>query len=254
MPLENELLTAAFDKLDDRGERVRALMEKVSKADLATFWAKLDSSAIYHDRAIEGEVISPDELSAAFDPRMISDISRQALFASLRNHREAFVLVREYVRRKNFSFSLDVFLSLHRLFATREGEDNPEFRTDIPLHRTYFHEISLAAAIDRDMAELLAWMNDRDEQQELHPMAWAARFHHRFMRIFPWSGTSGKIGRAVMHIHLMRNGYLPAVIHATERQRYYESLRCSTTDLMDLLIDSETSAFQAAQRFLGPRQ
>jgi Fic family protein len=248
--IENESLTTDLDSLDDKGERVRSLMEKISKVDLGLFWSQLDISAIYHDRAIEGEVVSPDELSAAFDPRMISDVSRLALFTSLRNHRQAFIRQREFARRRDSVFTLEMFQSFHQLFSTREGDDGAEFRKDIPLHRTYFHEISPAASIEKDMADLIAWMNDPADRQDLHPVVWASRFHYRFMRVFPWPGTSGKIGRAFMNIYLLRNGYLPAIIHATDRQRYYETIRSSAPDLLQLIIESENSAFDSAIRFL----
>jgi len=250
LQIENEALVFALDNLDDKGERVRELMEKISAANLSLFWSQLDISAIYHDRAIEGEVVSPDELSAAFDPRMISDASRIALFTALRNHRQAFIKVRELSRVPDLTFTLQTFQMFHVLFSTREGDEDSGFRRDIPLHRTYFHEISQAAYIDNSMAELISWMNDPADRQELHPVLWAARFHHRFMRIFPFLNTSGKVGRAIMNVYLLRNGYLPAVVHATDRQRYYETIRSSAPDLVQLIVDSETASFDSAIRFL----
>jgi len=249
LQIENEVMVAALDSLDDKGERVRELMQNISATDLSTFWNQLDISAIYHDRAIEGEVVSPEELSAAFDPRMISDASRLALFTALRNHRMAFIRVREMARVDDLKFSMGTFQAFHTLFSTRE-DDEKGFRRDIPLHRTYFHEITPASYIESSMTELISWMNDPGDQRDLHPILWAARFHHRFMRIFPYLNTSGKVGRAVMNVFLLHNGYLPAVIHATDRQRYYETIRSAAPDLVQLITDSETASFDSAIRFL----
>jgi Fic family protein len=70
------------------------------------------------------------------------------------------------------------------------------------------------------------------------------------MHIFPFLETSGKIGRAVMNLLLVRSGYLPAIIHATERQRYYEVLRQSQGGLTEVLVDSVMASLEAAARFL----
>lgn len=251
LQIENESLVAALDFLDDKGETVRRLMGKLTPSELTAFWYQLDISAIYHDRAIEGEVVFPEELSSAFDPRMISDVSRAALFQALRNHRQAYVRIRSLARLPEIQFSLEMFHGFHDLFSNRENtDDESSFRRDIPLHRTYFHEISPAATIETSMNELITWMNDPADCNDLHPLLWASRFHHRFMRIFPYLETSGKVGRAVMNVYLLRNGYLPAVVHATERQRYYETIRSTPAELIQLIIDSETASFDSAIRYL----
>ena len=75
-------------------------------------------------------------------------------------------------------------------------------------------------------------------------------FYSCFMHIFPFSDTTGKVGRTMMNMVLIRFGYLPAIIHATERQHYYEAIRQSQGDLLELLIESANSSLEAAGKFL----
>jgi Fic family protein len=70
------------------------------------------------------------------------------------------------------------------------------------------------------------------------------------MRVFPFAETTGKVGRTTMNMALIRQGYLPAIIHATERQRYYESIRQSQDDLITLVAESAISSLDAAEKYL----
>ena len=126
-------------------------------------------------------------------------------------------------------------------------------RQEIPLHRTYLHEIQEPGTIEESMKELVQWLaNPVEEEGEAihHPVLFVSKFHHKFMRIFPYLETSGKMGRLMANMVLMHHGYLPAVIHATERQRYYETLKDPRRGLTNLIVDSLESSLEAAERFL----
>jgi len=252
LQLESESATNVLARLDERAEEVRLLMEAADPLDIAGLWAQLDVSGIYHDCALEGQVISPEELTAAFDDTAVKDATALPVFATLRNHKQAYDAIRELAARKRFEFSLDLFKYFHSLFASNTDEARTgRYRKDIPLHRSYFHEINEPQKIGANMRQLITWANDPEESENTHPIIWAAKFHFNFMRIFPFTETSGKVGRAVMNLILVRHGYLPAVIHATERQRYYEALRQQQQVLTDLVFDSELAALDAAIRFLA---
>ena len=248
---ESESIGGMLERLDARADEVRVLMENSTVEDLIDLWNQLDVSAIYHDCALEGQVISSEELKTSFDPRAVTDATSFQLYSSLRAHRTAYELIRQLATARELRYDMALLKKFHAHFVSKpENSRNFEFRQDIPLHRSYFHEINEAGQIVGNMTKLLAWMNDPADQEELHPVTWATRFHYNFMRIFPFMETSGKIGRAIVNLVLVRQGYLPAVIHATERQRYYEALRQSQNGLTELVIDSARASLEAAHRYL----
>jgi len=53
-----------------------------------------------------------------------------------------------------------------------------------------------------------------------------------------------------MNAILVHHGYLPAIIHATERQRYYEALRNNQQMFTELVAESASASLDAASRFL----
>ncbi len=249
--IESESLIAQYNKIDDKVEHVRALMERISPHYLVEFWNQLDVSSIYHDCALEGEVISPEELNNALDSRTPTDATNLAFFTAIRNHKKSFSVGRNIARQKEIDFTQEFFEKLNMLFSPIDTDiELRGYRKDIPLHRTYFHEISKANVITEKMDSLISWMADISERKTMHPISWAAKAHHKFMRIFPYSDTSGKVGRMSMNIYLIKNGYLPAIIHSTERQRYYESIKGTSDELIQLIIDSEMAALDSALRFL----
>jgi len=249
--LDTERSSAQFEGLDSRAEQIRDLMERATAEDIASLWYQLDVSAIYHDCALEGLVLSPEELDAAFNPRAIADASHLSLYNALRTHRRGYDLMRRLAATPPSEFTLDVFKQFHQAFISDADEGRGgRLRTDMPLHRTYFHEICEPDKIAANLRKLLTWANDPDEAAQLHPVEWAARFHQMFMHIYPYSDASGKIGRAIMNTSLVRNGYLPAIIHATERQRYFEALRGKQQQLTTLVAESALASLDAASRFL----
>ncbi|UOR05666.1 Fic family protein [Hymenobacter aerilatus] len=74
------------------------------------------------------------------------------------------------------------------------------------------------------MTDLVAWYRQEAEQSTLHPVALAAEFHYRFVRIHPFDDGNGRMSRLLMNLILLRHGYPMTVIKATDRNRYLAAL------------------------------
>jgi Fic family protein len=250
----NESSASTLADIEKKANHVRNLLDNVHADRVDALWRFVDLSSIYHDWALEGQVILQDELSGAFDNRAITDTTALPLFTAIRSHKQALVLSREMVSKRKLVVDVDMFRQFHAFFASDpESAKLGRYRKEIPLHRSYFHEICHPSKIPARMRKLLSWMNNGDSSPKLHPIKWASEFHFQFMRIFPFVETTGKIGRTMMNMFLQRQGYFPAIIHATERQRYYETIRQSQSDFNALLIESELSSLEAAEKFLRSR-
>jgi Fic family protein len=243
--------TIALEQVDLKANQVRQRMINASQEMITSLWNQLDLSAIYHDWALEGQVVSPEELDAAFDTRAVTDATNLPLNTAIRSHKKAIDYARTIAVKPDLSFSPSLFRDFHGLYASDpENAKNGRYRKEIPLHRSYFHEICHPDKISSSMRKLLDWLNDPEDVVSMHPLEWVTEFHYRFMHIFPFVETSGKVGRTMMNAVLIRHGYLPAIIHATERQRYYEAIRQSQDDLLTLIIESEISSLDAADKYL----
>ena len=70
------------------------------------------------------------------------------------------------------------------------------------------------------------------------------------MQVYPFAEHNGKIARLLQTLYLLRGGYMPPIIHASERNRYYEALRMPASGLRNLLLEAMDNCMENATRFL----
>jgi len=121
-------------------------------------------------------------------------------------------------------------------FAKQAAAKGYPYRRENPLHRLYYHEIAPPEKIAYKMRKLGEWL-ESEEFRDLHPITRATKAHYKLLSTYPWTKNSGKVARLLMNFMLLRHGYLPAVIHSIERQRYYEVLRFENDGLLNLVVE-----------------
>jgi Fic family protein len=73
-------------------------------------------------------------------------------------------------------------------------------------------------------AELAALIEWHARGEHMHPVARAAEFHTRFVKIHPFMDGNGRTGRLLLNVELMKSGYPPAVIRNEDRADYCDAL------------------------------
>lgn len=234
--------------LEERVAQLQELLDAASEEERRDYQERFDIAWIYHDSALEGVVYSMDELRAAISEDPITDPSLIPVYDEIRNHVGAIEMIREMAARRRFSVSLEVIKKLFAQLAPEEleGKGPPKYRKDMPLHRLYFHEISQPDKISYRMRQLVQWLSDPETKKTMHPVRMASKAHYQLLHIYPFPRHSGKVARLVMNLILMRAGYPPVVIHATERQRYYEALRSGEDATATLVNQALGAAIETA--------
>ncbi|GAB4203014.1 MAG: hypothetical protein OHK0013_16800 [Sandaracinaceae bacterium] len=217
--------------------------------------AKLELSWIYHESALEGVVYSPEELMLALRGDTPTDPTMVSSFDEIRQNKAAIDLVRAWAAEKRTKVDADVVKDIYACLAPDEvdGKKPPAYRKDIPLHRLYFHEI---AAPDKIVPKLKAfgqWINAPDTRRTTHTLRLAAKAHFHLLHIYPYPKHSGRVARLVMNLLLMSAGYPPAIIHSTERQRYYDALKTNENALAQIVKEALTASIESGIRFLESR-
>ena len=248
-------MSKTTQEIDRRVEAFQRLCAK-NPAGYRQFQDRLVMSWIYHDNGLEGVVLTAPELEVALSDKSIAgDLALMPVYQDIRNHRIAIehtrALVEELKTKRGAKITLNTVRELHEILLKNpkmEAEAGKLRRSDIP-HKVYFHEISPP---DKIAVKLKIWADSlyEDENLKQHPIKAAARSHQRFMAIFPYVSAAGIVGRLIMNLMLMRDGYPPAIIHATDRQSYYESLRQGPLATRDMLIDALSTTLENGERFL----
>jgi hypothetical protein len=237
-------------------ERYRRILERLGTAPEALkkeYEETLEMSWIHHDSALEGVVYTFQELRAAMDPSSAStpDSSMQPVCEEIRRHRQAIAYVRDLGERKRVPLNVDVVKRLFVMLHPEEGDvKTVKYRKDIPQHRLYFHEYAAPDKIAYRVRQIMDWLNGPEAKKMKNPLRVGARIHYDLLRVFPFAQDSGKVARLLMNIVLLRGGYPPAIVHSTERQRYYEALKGQLPVIIQLVNESIMNALASIEKRL----
>jgi Fic family protein len=233
------------DRMDDLGDRMRAAPELGEE-----FIRRYELSWLYHENALEGVVYTGQELATALANQPLADATFVGTLQEIRNHKIAIDLVRDEAKAKKLRVNLTLVKRLYEtLGAGTDARSVADFRKDMPLHRAYFHEIAHPLKIPALLQKVLESCDSADFRNA-HPVQRAARLHHGFMQVFPFTENSGRVARLLSNLVLLQAGYqLPCIIHATDRQRYYESLRLPEATLRELMIEALDNALNQGEKF-----
>ena len=244
-----------FFELDAKLETLRGRRQGEDPRIIDAFHEKIDIGWIYHDNALEGVVLSYNEIRDALDRKIISDVSLVNLYEEIRNHKAAIDFVKEEaakqaaIKKRTGLVTVELIKQIHEILTPEDKSKGNPYRKDNPLHRAYYHEIATPDKIPMRMRKLCEWL-DEEEAEQLHPLTRAAGLHYRLMSIYPWTKNSGKVGRLLMNLSLIRDGYPPAIVHSIERQRYYDALRLENNQIAGLLLESLSTYVGTANRFI----
>lgn len=238
--------------LDERVAVLDRLMADASDAVRLDYQGKLDLSWVHHDSALEGIVYEIPDLLRAMKGEAPTDPASVPVYDEIRQTKAAIDLVRQLAEEKSkLKIDLDVLKDLYVCLAPDEveGKKPPAYRKDIPVHRLYFHDIEVPDKIVPRLRQFVTWLNSAEVREQTHPVRLAAKAHFQLLHIYPFPKHSGRLARLVMNLILIANGYPPAIVHGTERQRYYDALKTSDNALSGVVREALTSSLESAIRF-----
>jgi Fic family protein len=236
-------------ELDAKMDALRAKLTSFPARITKDFQERLDVSWIFHDHALEGVVLSYSELKAAVDQRIISDVTLIPMYEEVRSHKQAVDFVREASQaKKRPEVDIELVRKLYGIVTPDQVAKGVPYRKENPLHRLYYHEIAPPEKIAYKMRKLQEWL-ESPEYRHLHPILAASRLQFRLLSAYPWTKNTGKVARLLTNYILISNGYLPAIVHSIERQRYYEALRHENDGLTHLILESLQNSIETTAKF-----
>jgi hypothetical protein len=244
---------APEDQTDQRWAVIQERLARTADDFRREYRESFDMSWVYHDSALEGVVYTFQELKTAIDPNItvVPDSSLQPVCEEIRRHNAAIELVRELAEKKRVPITVDVVKRIYLTLHPEEGDlKSVKYRKDIPQHRLYFHEYAQPDKIAYKVRQVTDWLNGPEPKKLRSPVKIAARVHYDLLRTFPFPSDSGKVARLLANLILMRAGYPPAIIHSTERQRYYEALKGSLQTIVNLTNEAIDNGLQSIEKRL----
>ncbi len=232
-------------EIDDLTDELRDCLEEAEPEAVEEFFKRFDYCWVHHEAALEGTVLSLPEIHGALTQAVVTDLANVTRFKKIRAHFDTLEIARQAAAAKKLKLGKELFQQMYETCYLKMDRDKGKYRRDIPLHRTYYHDIIQPDRIDPELDALVSEISTGDFKA-MHPIKQAAVFGHRFMRVFPWSEASGMVGRLVSNVILMHYNYYPVIIHAHDRERYFTSLKQQPNALRDLIMESMENSLEAS--------
>jgi hypothetical protein len=90
--------------------------------------------------------------------------------------------------------------------------------------------------VDSEIDNLVEW-HTRHRSDGYHPLLVAAWLHHAFTQIHPFQDGNGRVARALLTWHLVREGYLSIVVSRDDRPSYIEALESADRGNLETFVD-----------------
>jgi len=172
----------------------------------------------FNTASIEGNTITLQQARNLLEEGLTpKDKTLREIF-DLQNTEKVFLSIIGSDEELSHEFIIRIHSGLMENIDARRGYRT----TDVRVIRANFKSTP-APYVKTDMGILLKWCNNI--KKEMHPLAIATIFHHKFERIHPFMDGNGRAGRMLLNHFLMKNGYPPAIIHRKLRSEYLEHLR-----------------------------
>ena len=177
--------------------------------------------ATYHSNAIEGNTLSLHETQMVLEYGITVDGHPLREYLEATNHAEAFDTLSALVEQP---ITLDTVQRLHALVMDKIDPQAGELRKV----QVYIRGAPFTPPAARDVPLYLAqWVNwlTSDHALRYDSVTRAAIAHHDFEALHPFTDGNGRVGRLLLNLMLMQDGYPPALVLREWRSRYIQALQ-----------------------------
>jgi Fic family protein len=176
----------------------------------------------YNSNAIEGNTLTLHETKLVIEEGIT--IGGKSVIETLeaKNHPEAIKFIESLVDTKT-QIDENAVLHLHQLIMSKIAEDAGRYRTTRVRITGAVFTPPPSSEVRPRMNELFKWL--RENPDEYTPIELSSIFHHRFVRIHPFTEGNGRTARLLMNVILMETGYpFIAIVPKRDRSKYLKTL------------------------------
>lgn len=175
----------------------------------------------YNSNAIEGNTLTISETKVVLEGMTIGGKTMREHLEVI-NHRDAIDFLEEVVQKEE-RLNEWTIKSIHRLVLKGIQDENAGvYRKENILIGGASHRPPNHVFVPELMERFVKTVEN--EWSTLHPVERAAKVHAEFVKINPFIDGNGRTSRLLMNYELMKAGFPPAVIKATDRASYYDAL------------------------------
>lgn len=251
-----------IDSLQRQWLSIRKRREESNPQAYDGFLERLDRSWAIETGIIEGlytldRGVTETLVQRGFDSELIDRRATNRdpveLVTVLEDHRQAARGVYGYILEgspltKSFIRQLHVVLTEHLRTYTAYDQFGNRFETaldrggfkTLPNNPTgtdgRIHEYCPPVQVESEIDNLVNWHSSL-RMEGYHPLLVAAWLHHAFTQIHPFQDGNGRVARALLTWHLVRENYLSVVVSRDDRPAYINALEAADGGNLDTFVD-----------------
>ena len=194
----------------------------------------------YNSNAIEGNTLTLREIKVVLEGITVGGKTVREHLEVI-NHKEAILFLEDLVK-DDADISERNIKNIHSLILKEINNENAG------KYRVENIKISGATQVPTNYIKVPEEMEKLiyryKEWNQYHPLIRFALLHGEFMFIHPFIDGNGRTARLLMNFEAMKNGYLPIIIKADVRAKYYDALDKAMvdhdyTDFIKLIVEEE---------------
>lgn len=216
-------------------------------------WLKVELT--YSSNAIEGNTLSRLETAEVIEKGVSATISGKSLKDQIEaiNHAKAIEFIKDLAKKlKSHQFITENdILAIHKMILSAVIDEwAGKYRQSVVYIRGTNLDLPRPGEIPTLMRKFVKWLGD---QQAEHPVKVATDAHFKFESIHPFVDGNGRVGRLLMNLILIINGYPMAIIRNEQRAQYLQALNVAQTkgelkllqDLIENAVERSIDAYIA---------
>jgi Fic family protein len=196
----------------------------------------------YHSNAIEGNQLSYGETVAFIMEGITAKGKTLKDHLDIKGHDEAIKYLLDIVKNADYVLNEADIRNLHQLllkenyFVDAQTPSGDKTRKEIKIGQYKSspnhvltatgetHYYASPEQVPMRMGDLMDWYKLAKENTTIHPVILATLFHHEFTAIHPFDDGNGRMGRLLLNLMLLQNGYPPIVVKQNDKLNYYQVL------------------------------
>lgn len=187
----------------------------------------------YNSNAIEGNTLSLHETQMVLEYGVTVDGHPLREYLEATNHAEAFDTLPKLITHP---ITIETIQGLHHLVMEKIDPNAGDLRTV----QVYIRGANFTPPLARDvplyLTQWVHWLTG-DDALRYNSVIRAAIAHHDFEAVHPFTDGNGRVGRLLLNLMLMQDGYPPALILREWRPRYMQALQQAHIGNYNPLID-----------------
>ncbi len=206
-----------FEKIEEIKVKYREIIKKLNKKQLKDILDRFTINFTYESNAIEGNSLTLKDVTLILTEKVVPKGKDLREVYETKNTREAHDLL----FNNKLKIEIDNILKLHKVIV-KDTDVNFGFKK-LPNFLVMRNvKTTPPERVKEEMETIINWYNEN--KGKMHPLKLASHFHGKFEKIHPFEDGNGRVGRILINVILLENGYPPLIIRKTTRASYLSCL------------------------------